>query len=142
MKRNLFVILSFFIILIVILTYVYYNYIKINLIAEQTNKEFEKYTIDSITGSSLITLINKTIDENEKNNVQKDRKGNYIENDKDSIKIEIKFSESNKTFSMESVNNLGVEAFVKNYNNILFKCIKKEYHKNTNKIKYMLFEQL
>ena len=46
------------------------------------------------------------------------------------------------TYKMETIHNVGTEQFVQYYGNIKFKCSKIEYHKNTGKIKYMLFEQL
>lgn len=141
MKKNLFVIMGIFLIIIVILSYMYYNYKKINILAEQKNKEYEIYTENEILGSTLITLINKASDQNEKNEVKKDEQNRYINNDENSIKIEVKFSESDKIYKMEAITNLGSEAFIKNYNNMKFICTKKEYHKKTKNIKYMLFEQ-
>lgn len=142
MKKSLFIVLGIFLIIISSLTYFYYTYMKINLVASKINKEYEKYTQNTIIGSSLISLINKSIDKNEKNEVEKDSNNRYIENDENSIKIQIKFLESDKLYDMEAVSALGSESFVKNYNNMNFNCTKKEYHKKTKQIKYMLFEQI
>lgn len=142
MKKNLFVIIGFFLIIIAILSYTYYNYEKINIMAQQKNREYEKYTQDAIVGSSLMTLINKVSDQNEKNEVSKDEQNRYIENEENSIKIEVKFLESDKIFEMEAISNLGSEEFIKNYNSMNFICTKKEYHEKTKYIKYMLFEQI
>lgn len=142
MKKNLFVILGIFMIIIAILSYIYYNYSKIIILADKTNREYENYTQNTIVGSSLMTLINKAMNQNEKNELQKDEKNNYIENDKNSILIVIKFLESDKTYRMEAISNLGSEAFIKNYRSMNFKCTKKEYHEKTKQIKYMLFEQI
>lgn len=142
MKKNLFVILGIFIIIIVILSYTYLNYRKTIILANQTNKEYESYTKNEIVGSQLMTLINKVIDQNEYNQIELDSENRYIENDENSIKIEIKFLESDKIFSMEAISNLGAEKFIKNYNRMTFKCTKKEYHEKTRKIKYLLFEQI
>lgn len=142
MKKNLFVILGIFVIIVAILSYTYYNYRKVLILANQANKEFESYTETTIVGSNLMTLINKAIDKNEKNEVEKDTQNRYIENDENSIKIEIKFLESDKTFSMEAISRLGAEQFIKNYNKMTFKCTKKEYHKKSKYIKYLLFEQI
>ena len=101
-----------------------------------------EYTKEAILGSDLMTLINKATNQNEKNQVQKDEKKHYLENEKNSIKIEVKFLESDKIYTMEAISYLGSEAFIKNYNSMQFICTKKEYHKNTNYIKYMLFEQI
>lgn len=142
MKKNLFIILGIFLIIIAILVYFYYNTLKIAIISQSINREYEKYLEKDILGSTLMTLINKASDQNEKNDVQKDEKNTYIENDTNSIKIEVKFLESDKTFSMEAITSLGAEQFIKNYNSMTFKCTKKEYHQKTKTIKYMLFEQI
>ena len=142
MKKNLFVILGIFLIIIAILVYFYYNTLKIAIISQKVNKEYEQYLEKDILGSTLMTLINKASNQNEKNGIEKDEKNSYIENDTNSIKIEVKFLESDKTFSMEAITSLGAEQFIKNYNAMTFKCTKKEYHQKTNNIKYMLFEQI
>lgn len=142
MKKNLLVILGIFLIVIAVISYIYYNYEKTARIAKQTNLEYEKYTQQEIIGSSLMTVINKATDQNEKNDVAKDKNKRYIENEENSIKIEIKFKESDKTYAMEAISGLGYESFVKNYSNMNFICTKKEYHKKTNQIKYLLFEQI
>lgn len=141
MKKNLFVILGIFLIIIAILSFTYYNYKKMAIISQKINMEYEIYTKNEIVGSTVMTLINKATDQNEKNNIDKDQKGHYIENEENSIKIEIKFKESEKIYEMESISKLGYEEFVKNYSNINFICTKKEYHAKTNQIKYLLLEQ-
>lgn len=141
MKKNLFVILGSFIIIIAILTYTYYNYKKVTILSNKVNIEYESYTETAIIGTDLMTIINKAIDQNEKNEIGKDNQNRYIENDENSIKIEIKFLESDKTFPMEAISNLGADQFIKNYNSMTFKCTKKEYHEKTKYIKYLLFEQ-
>lgn len=142
MKKNLSIIIGVFLVIIVILSYTYYNYRKINILAQQENRKYEMYTKEPIVGSYLMTLINKVTDENEKNGIEKDSKNRYIENKENSIKIEIKFLESDKIYEMEAISSLGSEEFIKNYNSMNFKCTKKEYHQKTNLIKYMLFEQI
>lgn len=142
MKKNLLIILGIFILIIAILSYAYYNYKKITILANQTNKEYENTAKDPILGSTLMSLINRAINQNEKNNIEKDSQNRYIENEENSIKIEIKFLESDKTYSMEAIAALGSEQFIKNYNSMTFQCIQKEYHEKTKCLKYMLFEQI
>jgi hypothetical protein len=131
-----------FVIIVVIITYFFINFIKIDNQAKQLNREFEDKCESNIVGSSLMTTINKAIYYNEKYNIEKDKKGIYIPNDTNSINIEIKFLESDKVFSMEAIASLGSEEFIKNYNSRIFKCSKKEYHNLTNQIKYMYFEEV
>lgn len=142
MKKSIFMILGIMLVIILVLTYGYYNYRTIKLRTEKTNKEFETYTDCNILGSTLMTLINKAIDSNEKNNVLLNNQNVYENNNETSINIEVKFTESDKIFKMESIANAGSEAFIKNYSNMMFKCSKKEYHDKTNNIKYLLFEQI
>lgn len=142
MKKNLLILLGIFLLAIAIFSYTYYNIRKINIIANQINKEYETYAKDTILGSSLMTLINKAINQNEKQELPKDKQNRYIENEENSIRIEIKFLESDKIYDMEAIASLGSEQFIKNYNSMQFQCTKKEYHTKTKQIKYMLFEQL
>lgn len=142
MKKKLFIITGIFVITMAILAFIYFNYQKSLILAQNANREYEYYTTNNISGSELMTLINKVSDKNQKNGLEKDKNNRYIQNDTNSIKIEIKFLESNKTFEMESISNLGSESFVKNYNKLEFKCTKTEYHEKTKNIKYMLFEQI
>lgn len=141
MKKNLLILIGIFLLIVAILSNIYYNRQKITILANQTNKEYESYTENEIMGSSLMTLMNKAINQNEKQGVLKDKQNRYIENEENSIRIEIKFLESDKTYDMEAIVNLGPEQFIKNYNSMIFKCTKKEYHEKTKMIKYMLFEQ-
>ena len=100
MKKNLFIILGIFLIIVAILAGIYFNTLKFTIIAQKNNKEYEQYTQNSILGSDLMTLINKASNQNDKNGIEKDEKKYYIENDTNSIKIEVKFLESDKTFNM------------------------------------------
>lgn len=142
MKKNLLILLGIFFLVIAILSYIYYNIKKINILSSQVNKEYESYAEGNILGTSLMTLIHKAINQNERNEIPKDNRNYYSENEENSVKIEIKFLESDKIYPMEAIVNLGSEQFIKNYNSMQFKCTKKEYHAKTNYIKYMLFEQI
>ena len=135
----------FFLIIIVIvvgISYMYLNYKANYYQAKKANMEFESYYNQEIMGTDLTTIINKAVDNNQNNNVQKDEKGKYINNDNNSINIDIKMLDVDETYSMETFFNGGMEKFVEHYGIIQFKCTKIEYHKETNKVKYMLFEQI
>lgn len=142
MKKNLLILVSLFLIIVLILALAITNRQKAIIRAKNANLEYEKYTTNNILGSSLMTLINKVIDSNEKNGIQKDKNNLYIQNDTNSIIIEVKFIESKQIFRMEAISKLGSEAFIQNYNTMSFKCIKKEYHEKTKSISYLYFEQV
>ena len=65
MKQKLIVIISIFLIIIFGITYYIYNQNLINEKAFKNNKELESYTKNEITGTELVTLINKAIDIND-----------------------------------------------------------------------------
>lgn len=135
----------FFLIIIVIVVGISYMYLnsKANYYqSKKANMEFESYYNHEIMGTDLTTIINKAIDSNQNNDVQKDEKEKYINNDNNSINIDIKMLDVDETYSMETFFNGGIEKFVQYYGTIQFKCTQIEYHKKTNKVKYMLFEQI
>ena len=120
---------------------IYINYKANYNILRKENLEFERYLNKEIYGTELITLINKVINNNEKNQVKKSN-GIYVSNNKNSINIEIKMTDIDKIYTMEAIYNGGIQNFVEFYGKIEFKCTNIEYHNSTNKIKYLLFEQI
>jgi len=142
MKNTLFIVLAlFFIIICIVCSFL------IDLRAEKAqiakeNEEYEEYLNKEILGTELATLISKTVDKNQKNNIQKDEKGYYIDNGQNSIKIDLKMTTIEKTYPMEEIYNNKITAFVKNFNFISFKCTSIEYHEKTGRISKLVFEEL
>lgn len=124
------------------IAYMYLNFIANRNTAITENMPYETYLNREIFGSDLASVINRAINDNNKNNVEKDEKGLYIANDTNSIKIQVKITDNDTTYDMETFYNSGMDNFIKYYNQIKFKCTNVEYHETTNKIKYMLFEQI
>ena len=107
------------------------------------NIKYEKYLNKEILGTDITTIINHAVDDNEKAFVKKDEKGKYIQNDENSINIEIETIDLGKSriYNMETLYNAGMNDFVKYYRQIEFKCKKIEYN-SQKKVQYMLFEQI
>ena len=124
------------------ISYMYLNFIANRNTAITENMPYETYLNREIFGSDLASVINRAINDNNKNNVKKDEKGIYIANNTNSIKIQVKITDNETTYDMETFYNSGMDNFIKYYNQIKFKCTNVEYHEATNKIKYMLFEQI
>ena len=83
----------FFLIIIVIIvgiSYIYLNYKANYYQAKKENNQFESYYNQEFYGADVVTIINKAIDNNLTNAVGRDNKGKFIENDTNSIKIDIK----------------------------------------------------
>lgn len=108
----------------------------------QENAEFGVSINKEIYGLDIATIMNRAVDKNTKNKIEKDEQGMYIANDTNSIQIEIYILDNETTYKMETFYNAGAEQFAQYYGNIKFKCSNIEYHKNTRKIKYIRFEQL
>lgn len=140
--KKLAIIFLIVIIIIVGFSYLYLNFKANYNIAQRENRQFESYDGQEIYGAELTTIINKAMDYNKMNEVPKNDKGKYIDNDKDSIQINIKMLDNEKVYAMETLYKGGMDKFVQYYNEIKFKCTKIDYHTVTNKVKYMLFEQI
>ena len=104
------------------------------------NSGYDAYLNKEVLGTEVASIINKAINENEKNNIQKDDDNYYIPNDTNSIKIYVKLVQDGENFAMEKIFNYGMTEFVKNFNLEDFKCTKVNYHKETGKVSEIYFE--
>lgn len=142
MKKTL---ISIFVILLIILLYVISfimnNQSEQNKILKQ-NKEYEYYLNKQIYGAEVATIINKVVDKNEQNKIPKNENGEYIDDGKQSIKVDLKMITVDKTYPMEVIYNNDITKFVQNFNLIMFKCTSIEYHKKTGLISKITFEQI
>jgi len=138
-------IIIFLLIIIVIVCVILFNYnsaiTQKNQIAEE-NSEYEIYLDKEIYGIDIASIINKSVDSNEKNEISKDENGYFIQNDENSVEIEIYLKESDKTYKMEQIYKQGTEQFVQFFIDAKFKSANVEYHEKTGRIKYVLFEQI
>ena len=82
--------------------YLYLNYVSVSTATTNSNKNYESLLNKTINGNELATYINQIIDKNTKNSVEKDSNGYYIDNNKDSIILEIKFFRK-KVYSTSSL---------------------------------------
>lgn len=138
-------VIIFFAILIIIIAIVavqYSSYIVDKKAIMSENEEYEQYLNQEIYGIDLASLINKTADKNIKNKIPKSENGIFIQNDNNSIELEIYMKDNETTYKFETIYNNGTEQFAQYYGNVKFKCSKIEYHKATNRISYILFEQI
>ena len=142
MKKIIICILSIFLIIICIVGYSVYSKNENTAQISVDNKTYESYYNKEVLGTDIISIINKATDSNKKNDIKIGEDGNYIDNGKNSIRIEIKFLELDKVITMERINNVGIEKFWSNYGALSFKCTKIEYHQNTHRVKYMYFEEV
>lgn len=111
----------------------------------KTNHEYEIYLNKEVFGTDVTTIMNKATNNNIKNNIQKDEKGFYINDNEKTIKVEINMinekEDKIETYQMETIQKVGISGFIKNFNLINFRCTKIEYHPN-GQVKKIVFEQI
>ena len=120
-------------------------YLKCRMLINETkreNSQYEQYYQKEIYGTDLATLMNKVVDSNINNEVEKNENGVYIDNGKNSIRIDIQFTDDDSIHTLEEIHNSDTGVFVQYYNQIKFKCTKIEYHEQTGKVSYLYFEQI
>lgn len=141
MKKYIFL-LIIIIIALTSITYLYINYVNDTNNVSIINKEYESLYNNVFKGTTLATTINKILDSNSKNNVQKDENGYYLDNGENSIIVEIKFKDSDNIFRIEQIYNNGISKFIGLYANLNFKCTKIQYHSKTKLISYLYIEEV
>lgn len=111
---------------------------------KENNQKYEIYLDKEVFGTDVTTVINRAIDDNERREIPKDEKGFFIQNDTNSIKVELIMlnGDNKETYQMETLNKVGLSGFIKNFNLINFKCSKIEYHDKTKLISKIVFEQI
>lgn len=140
--KKIIIFLVIVLIIVATVSYMYLNYKATYNEAQVKNAQYESYNGKEIFGTDLATLINKAVDDNTKNNIQKEDSGLYTDNGTDSIRIDILFTDDNEVHSMEEIYNSGTDTFMQYYNQIRFKCTKIDHHSKTGRVSYMYFEQV
>ena len=143
MKNKIIIIVIIFSIILSVSAYMVYNYRKSVISSQKVNETYKAYYDTEILGTELISVINKTVDFNEQNGIQKDENGMYIENDNNSIKIYIsfKYEDDYQTVEMEKISNNGTDNFRKVYSTASFKCTEISYHDKTKNVKALTFTE-
>ncbi len=140
--KKIVIFLVIVVIIVAMVGYMYLNYKATYHEAQIKNAQYESYKGKEIFGTDLATLINKAVDDNVKNDIEKETSGLYKNNGTDSIRIEILFTDDNKVHTMEEIYNSGTDTFMQYYNQIRFICTNMEYHTKTGRVSYMYFEQV
>lgn len=147
MKKNVTIIFLILFIIIILCFVAIKSNSKVSKTVIRKNSEYEQYLNSEILGTDVITLINRAMSENYTNNVLKDKKGLYLNNNKDSILIDLVMITNEEegettTYKMEAIAKVGVSEFIKNFNTVKFECTKKEYHTQTGRISYIQISQM
>ena len=140
--KKIIIFLVFVLIIVATIGYMYLNYQASYHEAQKVNAQYEGYKDKEIYGTDLATLINRAVDDNIKNDIEKEDTGLYKDNGQDSIRIDILFTDDNEVHSMEEIYNSGTDTFMQYYNQVRFKCTSIEYHQKTGRVSYLYFEQI
>lgn len=112
------------------------------------NAQFEEYKNRTLYGTDVTSIINKAIDNNDLNEVKKDDDGNYIQDDMNSIKIEIILLSTDKDgnvnevqYPMETLQKAGLDGFITRFSVTPFECSSIEY-KDSGRISKIVLKQL
>ena len=124
--------------------YLYMTYSAEQRVVRRENRQFEQFMgRENISGNQMATIMNKAMDRNNRNNVEIDRNGMVVENNTNSIRIQIRMTDIDETFNMESFyNNNNMVQFRELFSTQTFRGVEIQYHEATNRVRYMLFEQI
>ena len=144
MKKSFFIVLFALLFITLIATYTVYQFRKNEIEKQKVNSQYDVYLDKTIPGTDLISLINKTIDINQKNGVERDSNKRYINNNENLIQIYVEFiyKKETKTLQIEDIEKGGTETFIKNYSIVNLKCTNIEYYQTTNKVKSLTFSEI
>ena len=142
MKKYVFIIITVVLIIVSAIAYKIYDFRVTQNNVANNNKTYNSFYEKEALGTDVATLINKAMDSNKKNSVEKYEDGSYVDNNTNLVNIDIKFKDLDTPISMEKIDELDSVRFVQNFGGFSFKCTKIEYHKKTGNVKYMFFEQV
>ncbi len=144
MKKTILIIVAIFIICLTVIGVTINENSRKLAKAKELNNQYEIYQDKEIYGTDVATIINKMVDHNHKNEVEKDEEGKFIENDTTSIKGEIQFlyDEEIVIHPIETVYNRGLSSFISNFNVTKFKLVEIQYHDKTKQVSKIVLKQL
>ena len=99
MKKTLIYIISIVIVICVLIVSKLYKSKEYMVEIKKFNTKYEKYINNELIGTEVASVINQAVDDNEYERIKKDENGKYIQNDENSINIEVKITE----FSEEQI---------------------------------------
>ena len=143
MKKIFIYLLIFVITIITIITINISNNNSIKKNIREFNLQYEMYNNKILQGTDVATIINKAINNNEKNKIAKDSNGYYIENEGNCIIVSvILYDEQEKIeYRMETIDKVGTNKFINNFNLIEFKMFDIKYNSN-GRVNKIILEQV
>lgn len=142
MKKTIIVLFCNFIAIIISL-YTYYQSTQSVLQGvKKFNYQFEQYFDKEIYGADVVTIMSKAIDNNNQYNIARDEENKFVEDNKNCLKVMIRFKDVDKTFDMESIEKAGIEGFMQNFSKSTFKIIEYKYNEESKRIGKIVIEEI
>ena len=141
MKKIIICILLVVAVIVAIVFAHYIEYSKQKTEISKINNEFLKYQKSIVRINEIVSLTNRAIDLNNKNNVKITDDNSYIENDTNSIKVYVKINSVDQNIEMEKLilnRQGGSENVEYAFSDLVFEIKDVKYHKN-GQIKSILF---
>lgn len=138
------IIILILIIVTVAISIIFVNYTEYRTKKSQVNninKEFTVYENNVMQISSVITIMNKAIQLNTENNIQKDENDFFIENETNSIKVFLEIKSRGSIIPMEDLilgKKAGIEKVSFAFSDMLFQIDRIEYHEKTGQVKKII----
>lgn len=137
MKKILIIIIISVITVVAVFTGKYIELSKQKAEVKKINNEFLAYQKSIVKINRIVTLMNRAIDINNKNNIEKDENGIYKENNTNSIKVYLKVKSSDSKMEMERLmlnDKAGVEKVEYAFSDLIFEMTDVEYHEKQDKL--------
>lgn len=142
MKKTIIVLFCIFIAIIISL-YTYYQSTQSVLQGvKKFNYQFEQYFDKEIYGADVVTIMSKAIDNNTQYNIARNEENKFIEDNKNCLKVMIKFKDVDKIFDMESIEKSGIDGFMQNFSKSTFKIIEYKYNEESKRIGKIVIEEI
>lgn len=142
MKKTIIVLFCIFIAIIISL-YTYYQSAQSVLQGvKKFNYQFEQYFDKEIYGADVVTIMSKAIDNNNQYNIARNEENKFVEDNKNCLKVMIRFKDVDKTFDMESIEKAGIEGFMQNFSKSTFKIIEYKYNEESKRIGKIVIEEI
>ena len=146
MRKILVIILAIVIMITSIFLAKYIEYAKNKNNVENINKEYLAYENKNIQINTIVSLMNKAIEQNKKNKVVQNDDKVFVENDNNSIKIYIEARPNSKSdmvkISMEELilnDKIGVEKVEYAFSDLIFEITDVKYDEKNGQIKEITF---
>lgn len=145
MKKTIIIILSVFVVILFIVTIVFFMQLdslkELKKELDSDSEYFLKYNEVQFEVNDFISIMNKAIEINEKYGIQKNEKNTYIEDNKYSVKVYLRLDDREELIPMEKLllSEQGGSKVINNlFSDIVYRYESIQYHEETKRVKEII----